>query len=85
MVEKEEVVASEPIIVGETTLLPIVRIVVVCRNGKEGIVGFGGKEIIGVIVISSTELYAINVSGEEVPVDHYASRIPKVAELLRAQ
>ena len=82
--EKEEVVAGEAIIVGETTLLPIVRTVMVCRNGKEGIVGFGSKEIIGVIVISSTGQYAINVSGEEVPVDDYANRIPKVAELLRA-
>ena len=83
--EKEEVVAGEPIVVGETTLVPIVRTVIVCRNGKEGIVGFGGKEIIGVIVISPTGQRAINVSGEEVPVDDYASRIPKVAELLRAQ
>lgn len=83
--EKEEVVASEPIIVGETMLLPIVRTVMVCRSGTEGVVGFGGKEIIGVIVISPTGQYAINVFGEEVPVDDYASRIPKVAELLRAQ
>ena len=82
--EKEEVVADEAIIVGETTLLPIVRTVIVCRNGKEGIVGFGGKEIIGVIVISPMGQYAINVSGEEVPVDDYTNRIPKVADLLRA-
>ncbi|UCH42563.1 MAG: hypothetical protein JSW16_07075 [Dehalococcoidales bacterium] len=83
--EKEEVVASEPIIVGETTLIPIVRTFMVCRNGKEGIAGFGGKEIIGVIVISSTGHRAIDISGKEVPVDDYTSLIPKLAELLWAQ
>lgn len=83
MEKKEDVIAGEPIIIGETTLLPIIRTVVICQSGRNGITGFAGKDIVGVVVISPAEQRAINVLGEEVPVTDYVARVPEVAELLR--
>ena len=81
--EKEEISAGTYIRVGEVTLVPILRTAVVCLSGHRGVTGFGTREAVGVMVISPTGNHAINISGEEVPIEEYASRVPEVKELLR--
>ena len=61
--------------------MPIVRTAVVCWSGRRGVAGFGTREVVGVVVISPAGRRAINVSGEEVPVEEYASRVPELGEL----
>ena len=81
--EKEEISAGERIIVGQVTLLPVIRTVAHCRKGSRGIIGSGSREVLGVVVLSPEGPHAINVSGESVPVEDYAAQVPEIEELLR--
>ena len=81
--EKEEISAGTYIRVGEVTLVPILRTAVVCLSGRRGVTGFGTREVVGIVVVSPTGNHAISISGEEVPLDDYASQVPEVKELLR--
>jgi len=82
-VEKEEISAGTYIRVGGITLVPILRTAVVCLSGRRGVTGFGTREVVGIVVVSPTGNHAISISGEEVPLDDYASQVPEVKELLR--
>lgn len=83
MVEKEEVKCGESIAVGAVTVVPIIRTVARCRKGGgSGVMGFGVKDVLGVVVLSPQGTRAINVSGEEVPVEDYAAQVPELARLL---
>ena len=80
---KEELSAGTPIRIGEVTLVPILRTAVVCLSGRRGVTGFGTREVIGMVVVSPAGNHAISISGEEVPIEEYASRVPEVEKLLR--
>ncbi len=80
--EIEEVSAGKAITVGETMLLPIVRTSISCRNVNSGIVCSGSKNLVGIVIISPKWKHAINVAGEEVPIDQYLEQVPEVKELL---
>ena len=80
--EKKEVSAGEHIAVGQVTIVPIVRTSAHCRRGGRGLVGSGSKEVLGVVVLSPEGQYAISVSGEEVPLKHFAEQVPEVERLL---
>ena len=81
--EKEEISAGTYIRVGGITLVPILRTAVVCLSGRRGVTGFGTREVVGIVVISPPGNHAISISGEEVPIEEYASQVPEVKELLR--
>jgi len=81
--EKEKVSADQPITVGETILLPIVRTSISCRNVNNGIVCFGSKNPVGIVIISPKWKSAINVAGEEVPIDQYTEQVAELKELLQ--
>lgn len=81
--EIEEVSAGKPITVGETMLLPIVRTSISCRNVNSCIVCSGSKNLVGIVIISPKRKHAINVAGEEVPIDQYTEQVPKLKELLQ--
>ena len=81
--EKEEVSAGEPITIGQVTLVPIIRTVSHCRRSGRGVVGFGTRDVLGVVVLSPEGAHAISVSGEEVPVERFTKQVPEVAGLLR--
>ncbi len=81
--EIEEVSAGQPITVGEIMLLPIVRTSINCRNVNSGIVCFGSKNPIGIVIISPKWKSAINVAGEEVPIDQYTEQVAGLKELLQ--
>ncbi len=63
--EKEVVFAGEPLIIGEVTLLPVLRTHVGCQRLSGGVVAIGAKDVIGVIVISAEGRRAIPVIGDE--------------------
>ena len=81
--EIEEVSAGKPITVGETMLLPIVRTSISCRKVNSGIVCFGSKNPVGIVIISPKGKSAINVAGEEVPIDQYTEQVAALKELLQ--
>ena len=63
--------------IGEITLLPIVRTVAACHRGGAGIVGWGTKELIGIVTSSPEGKRAIDIHGEEVPLSRYAEWVPE--------
>ena len=75
--------AGQRITVGGITLLPIISTTVHCLNIERGIVCYGSKTLDGIVVVSEKWTGAINIAGEEVPVERYAEKIPEVEELLR--
>jgi len=81
--EIEEVSVGQPITVGETKLLPIVRTFISCQNINRGIVCFSSKNPVGIVVISPKWKGAINVDGEEVPIDQYTEQVGELKELLQ--
>ena len=81
--EKEEISTGQLITVGELTLLPIIRTYMSCQKVNKGIACFGSKAPIGIIVISPSWRRALNITGEEVPLDQYIEQVPEVKELLR--
>ena len=81
--EKEKISTGTLIRIGEVTLVPILRTVVVCLSGRRGVTGFGTREVIGMVVVSPAGNRAISISGEEVPIEKYATQVPDVRELLR--
>ena len=78
----EEVKAGQPIRVGEMTLVPIERTFVsgVCIEG--GAVVQGSKGLAGMVVVSGKSRYAIDLTGEEVPLDRYLEQVPELARFL---
>ena len=78
----EEVKAGQPIGVGEITLVPIKRTFVSCV-GMDGItVVRGSKGLEGIIVVSGKNRYALDLTGEEVPMDRYLKQVPELERLL---
>ena len=83
--EKEKIDAGAPIRIGEVTLVPILRTAVVCLNVRQGTTGFATKEVAGLVVVSPAGNRAISISGEEVPIEEYATQLPEVRELLQSK
>ena len=65
-------------------LLPIIRTSVICQSVNRGVVCSGLKSLIGIVVVSPKRKYAINMDGEEVPVEQYVEQTPEVKELLES-
>jgi len=63
--------------IGEITLLPIVRTFAACRRGRTGIVGWGTKELIGIVTSSPEGKRAMDRYGKEVPLSRYAEWVPE--------
>ncbi len=63
-------------------LLPVIKTSVRCLNVSGGIVCSGAKGPVGIVVVSPKHKRAINVNGEEVPVDQYMKMVPALKELL---
>ncbi|HEY91899.1 MAG TPA: hypothetical protein G4O07_08720 [Dehalococcoidia bacterium] len=83
MVETKKVIAGDCLTVGTVKLVPIVKTVARCRSYGPGITGFGSSDVLGIVVLSAEATYAIDVSGERVPVEHYLELVPELAEMLQ--
>ena len=81
--ETKKVIAGDCLTVGTVKLVPIVKTVARCRSHGPGIMGFGSSDVLGIVVLSAGSTYAIDVSGESVPVEHYLELVPELAEILQ--
>jgi uncharacterized spore protein YtfJ len=79
--EIESLSAGQPITVGELTILPIIRVYIGCQNTDFLIVGSASKRPVAIVVISPQEKHALNLDGEEVPLEQYAE-VREVKKLL---
>ena len=78
----DEVNAGQPIRVGEITLVPIERIFVSCGGMEGGAMVRGSKGLVGIVVLSGKNRYAIELTGEEIPMDRYLEQVPELERLL---
>ena len=78
----EEAKAGQPIRVGEITLVPIERTFVSCIGMECGAVVRGSKGLAGIVIVSGNNRYAIDLTGEEVPMDRYLKQVPELVRLL---
>jgi hypothetical protein len=56
-----------------------------CRNINNGIACYGLKIPIGIIVTSPNCQRALNMTGEDVPLDQYLEQVPEIKELLQSK
>ena len=82
MVEKQEVTAGQRITIGQVTVVPVVRTTVCGDNKGSGFTVFGAREVLGIMVASPDGVRAIDISGEEVPIEKYLRQVPQLAEVL---
>ena len=80
--EIKRISAGQQITVGEITILPIIQTFMVYRRVKASIAAAGETSPVGIVVVSPQRKYAINMAGEEVPLEQYAADVPEVQELL---
>jgi hypothetical protein len=78
----EEIKAGQPMRVGEITLVPIEHTFVSCESMEGGVVVRGSKGLAGIVVVSGKNRYAIDLTGEEVPMDRHLKQVPELARLL---
>lgn len=80
--EREEVGVEDSVRVGDVTILPIVRTGVRVGGRGGGIACSAFKQVVGIVVLSPTGRHALNVEGEEVPIDDYVRLVPGLRDLL---
>ena len=80
--EKKEIVVEGVVTIGEVTLLPIVRTCVNVHRVGKGAMCSVSKHPLGVVIVSPQGRRALNLAGEEVPVEHYLELAPALRDLL---
>ncbi len=80
--EIEEITAGLPIRVGDITLVPMIRTFVSCAGAEPGVVVHGSKRPTGIVVVSKGGEYAMNLTGERMPIDQCLEQVPGLAEVL---
>jgi hypothetical protein len=79
--EKEEIVAEEPVTIAEYTILPIIRKSLHCHKGKEGDIFLGTKHPLAVLVtVSSTKL--LHIIEDDVSMKQLIEGFPELKNLL---
>lgn len=80
--EKKEIAVEGIVTIGEVTLLPIVQTCVYVRRAGRGVMCSASKHPLGVVIVSPEGRRALNLAGEEVPVEHYLEMAPALRDLL---
>lgn len=80
--EKTEIYAELPAVVSGVTIIPVVKVTSICRS-KRRVASFSGlKHPVGVIIISSHYQKSFDMSGEEVPLEHFIQEVPGLKMIL---
>lgn len=81
--EKEEIAVEGIATVGEVTVLPIVRThVVVIERAGTGAVCSASKCPLGIVIVTPQGRRALDLAGEEVPVEHFLELAPALRDFL---
>lgn len=71
-----------PVKIAGVTIIPVSQISYDCWHGKKGIVFYGSKKPVNIIVITPAHKKAFRINGEEINLEQLAREIPGVAEVL---
>ena len=80
--EEKKIVAGAAVTIDGVTLIPVVRVSLNCWRVKGGVVSFGVKHPVGVVVVSSSTSRTFRISGEEVPLAQFTQEFPDVGEIV---
>jgi len=80
--EKKEVEIDNPVAVAGVTLIPVAKVSLNCQLSN-GLISFLGlKQPIGVVVVSPSTKRALDINGEELPLDQLVAGVPGMKEIL---
>ena len=82
--EKKEIEIGNPVAVAGVTLIPVAKVSLHRWHGNRGILSFGAKQPVGIVVVSPSARRAFRVTGEEVPLDQFIQEAPGINEILEA-
>lgn len=75
----EKIVTVEgPFVIGDVTLVTVVRSLLKCKCSDKGIWLFGIKFPIALMVISDSSKRAFRITGEEVSIDQLLEEFPEI-------
>ena len=80
--EKQEVGIDNPVEVAGVTLIPVVKVSLNYWHAKGGILFFGVKQAVAVVVVHPTAKRAFRITGEEVSLDQLMQEFPSTKEIL---
>jgi hypothetical protein len=80
--EKKEVSAGSPITVAGVTLIPVEEVSINGWHGEGGVLFFGVKRPVGLVLLAPPVKKAFRVNGEEVPLDQLIREVPGIKQIL---
>ena len=78
----KEVHVGRPIIVGETTIIPLERVRVSHSTEKGGLSAYISKEPIGIVISTPQGKWAVDICGGQVTLEAYIQEIPGLQQVL---
>ena len=82
METKREIVDAPVTVTGGVTIIPVAEISVSSWSSKRGSALWGGKQPVGIIVISQSMKRAFRITGEEVALEQFRQEVPGVEQAL---
>ena len=80
--EKGKVIIGSPIVIAETTLIPVVKSSLNCQSSGNIIFFSGVKQPVSIVVASPSAKKAFEVTGKEIPLDQLIQEIPDLIQVL---
>jgi hypothetical protein len=75
----EKVVTVEgPLAIGGVTLIAVVRSSLACKSGAKGVLLYGFKLPIALVLITDSSKRAFRTTGEEVPIERLLEEFPDI-------
>jgi hypothetical protein len=79
--EKEEIVAEEPVTIAEYTIVPIIRKSLHCHKGKEGDIFIGKKNPLAVLVAVGSKKM-LHIIEDDISMEQLIEEFPELKNLL---
>jgi len=79
--EKEEIVAEEPVTIAEYTIVPIIRKSLHCHKNKEGNIFIGTKHPLAVLVTVGSKKM-LHIIEDDVSMEQLFKELPELKNLL---
>ena len=76
-----EVRVGEPVVIGEVTIVPLERVSVYRDSGKNRLSVYISKEPVGVMISSPEGKWAVDIYGEQMPLEAYIQEIHGLREV----
>ena len=80
--EEQEVGIDNRVEVAGVTLIPVAKVSLNYWHANGGILCFGVKQAVAVVVVHPTAKRAFRITGEEVPLDQLMQEFPSTKEML---